>query len=349
MTSNGSLILAIVRERKKGYISMIQRIAILATLLGILTWLSPQVSAAGDFQNEIFVKFVGDVAHIASTGTLVSIDSSTIESPEVLAILNRHHAQTIVKMFSDGDTARIWRQLPDGQTIPEPNWAGIFKTSFPDSASAAAAVSELKDVSQVLFAEQNGLQHPQSNPPNDPLLVNQWALWNHGQYGLTVNADINAPEAWNIETGSSSLKIGLIGTGVKLDHPDLQGRVSGDWNGTNAHETAVAGVIGAITDNGVGIAGVNWHSQMISKWCGDEQLDVQRIHDKVIALVNEGASIINLNAGSENGDLIESQAISYACNSGVLVIAPAGNESTGAVNWPARHEKGCRSVSHQRL
>jgi subtilisin family serine protease len=337
MTSNGSPTLAIVRERKEGYISMIQRIAILATLLGILTWLSPQVSVAGDFQNEIFVRFVGDVAHVVSTGTSAPVDSSTIKSPEVLAILNRHQAQTIVKMFSDGDTARIWRQLADGQTIPEPNWFGIFKTSFPDSASAAAAVSDLKDASRVLFAQQNGLCYPQSNPPNDPLLVDQWALWNHGQYGLTVNADINAPEAWNIETGSSSLKIGLIGTGVKLDHPDLQGRVSGDWNQTLAHETAVAGVIGAITNNGEGIAGVNWNSPMLSKWVGNSFYDYQLIHDKTIALVNEGAKIINASYGGAGFSYIEMQAMCYAYNSNVLLIGAAGNDSSGTVFWPARH------------
>lgn len=87
---------------------MIQRIAFLATLLGVLTWLSPQVSVAGDFENEIFVRFVGDVAHVVSAGTPSPVDSNTVKSPEVLAILNRHHAQTIVKMFSDKDSARVW-------------------------------------------------------------------------------------------------------------------------------------------------------------------------------------------------------------------------------------------------
>lgn len=169
----------------------------------------------------------------------------------------------------------------------------------------------MNNASEVLFAEQNGLRFPQSNPTNDPLLTDQWALWNFGQHdGLTSDADIDAPEAWSIETGSSSLKIGLIGTGVKLDHPDLQGRVSGDWNQTSAHETAVAGVIGAIANNSIGIAGVNWHSQMISKWVGNGQYDYndQLVHDKVIALVNEGAKIINASYGGLNGSLIEMEA-----------------------------------------
>ncbi|MCX6832481.1 MAG: hypothetical protein NT028_10200 [candidate division Zixibacteria bacterium] len=76
---------------------MIQRMTFVAIALAILIWLSPQFSVASDFQNEIFVKFRGDVVHVASTGTSVAVDSGTIESPEVLAILNRHQAQTIVK------------------------------------------------------------------------------------------------------------------------------------------------------------------------------------------------------------------------------------------------------------
>ena len=125
--------------------------------------------------------------------------------------------------------------------------------------------------------------------PNDPRLDELWGLINTGQTGGTADADIDAELAWNVSTGSRGVVVGVIDTGVDYNHPELAanmwtnaGEIAGNgidddnngyvddvrgWDWVNddndpfddhSHGTHCAGTIGAIGDNGIGVAGVNW-------------------------------------------------------------------------------------------
>src|SRR5581483_618823 len=92
--------------------------------------------------------------------------------------------------------------------------------------------------------------------PNDPLIAKQWAL-----------TSINAPAAWDITTGSGSIVIAVLDSGVDVTHPDLAGKLvpgrnvvddSADVTDSFGHGTHVAGIAAAAGNNGVGIAGVSW-------------------------------------------------------------------------------------------
>ncbi len=135
--------------------------------------------------------------------------------------------------------------------------------------------------------------------PNDPYGGNLWGLNNIGQTGGTVNADIDAPEAWDYSTGSSSIIVAVIDSGVDYSHPDLTanmwmnpGEVPGnsidddgngyvdDVFGINAilgtgdpwddpfddggHGTHCAGTIAAVGNNSVGVVGVCWTAKIMA-------------------------------------------------------------------------------------
>ncbi len=155
-----------------------------------------------------------------------------------------------------------------------------------------------------------------NNLPDDLYFSLQWYLDNTGQSNPysgegTPDADIDAPEAWDIETGSPDVIIAIIDCGIDYTHPDLADNIwinedeipdnglDDDNNGyiddirgwnfyddnndlldLGGHGTAHAGVVASIGNNGIGIAGVCWHCKIMPLHCLDE-LDKYCIWDKI--------------------------------------------------------------------
>jgi subtilisin family serine protease len=170
--------------------------------------------------------------------------------------------------------------------------SNLYLVKIPAHLSVPEAIARYKGYANVLYAEPNYIvrkaQHVQLTP-NDPNFTQLWGLHNTGQTGGTPDADIDAPEAWDITTGSSSVVVFVIDTGVDYNHPDLNANlwrnpgeipsngIDDDGNGYvddiygidtfyndtdpfdgDGHGTHVSGTIGAIGNNNVGVVGVNW-------------------------------------------------------------------------------------------
>ena len=115
--------------------------------------------------------------------------------------------------------------------------------------------------------------------PNDALFKNQWGLNNTGQTGGTPDADIDAPEAWADGTGDPNVLIAILDTGIDQSHEDLAAKIVANkdftsspngWEDMYGHGTHCAGIAAAITDNGVGVAGVGYNCGLINgKVLGD--------------------------------------------------------------------------------
>jgi subtilisin family serine protease len=106
--------------------------------------------------------------------------------------------------------------------------------------------------------------------PNDPQFVSQWHYHNTGQQSGTPDADIDLPEAWDIEKGNPAIVVAIIDDGIQFNHPDLAANmwqnVQGHYgynfvNNTSTitpgnHGTHVAGTVAAVTHNNTGVAGI---------------------------------------------------------------------------------------------
>lgn len=155
---------------------------------------------------------------------------------------------------------------------------------------------------------------------------------------------IKLSQAWEYGTGSSSVKVAIIDTGVHASHLDLDdGRILGGFDVTqgknipaatnsddNGHGTAVAGVIGATANNGKGIAGINWQVGIIpvKALAADGTGTISDVASGIVWAAENGAHIINLSLGGPGfgNDQTLNNAIIYAYNKGVTIVSAAGND-----------------------
>ena len=172
--------------------------------------------------------------------------------------------------------------------------------------------------------------------PNDEYYDGQWALYT-----------MNLESAWNFETGSNEVYVAVIDSGVDRSNPDLinadirQGwdvifDDIVDWDSTG-HGSLVTGIIGASTNNGIGISAVNWNVAIIPYRVVyyDGSIYSSDVAAAIYAAADVGADVINLSLGGTTNDTVVSNAIAYALSKGTIVVAAAGNSGTTAYMYPA--------------
>jgi len=198
-------------------------------------------------------------------------------------------------------------------------------------------VSDQTTTTQEVSSESNSASS--SIIPNDTYFYRLYGMHNTGQafYGSlsgTADDDVDAPEAWSYTTGSSNVIVAVVDSGVQTDHPDLSGNVLTGYNfitdtegqtDDNGHGTHCAGTIGAIGNNGKGVAGVCWNVTILP--CKFLDSSGSGYTSDAIEAINyardEGASIIS---NSWGGDYYSSSLKSAIENSGALVVCAAGND-----------------------
>ncbi|MGD2246481.1 MAG: S8 family serine peptidase, partial [Candidatus Aminicenantes bacterium] len=205
--------------------------------------------------------------------------------------------EVLIKFKPEADRLIKQRLLLDnGMTIKESfKYTGIQVIKLPPDTSVEKAIEILIMDPTVEYVEPNFIFRI-NIIPNDPMFDELWGLHNTGQTGGTPDADIDAPEAWDIHTGTEDVVVGVIDSGVDYTHEDLAanmwinqaeatgvGGVDDDSNGyiddfyginaitgsgdpmdDNGHGTHCSGTIGAVGDNGVGIVGVNWDVEIMA-------------------------------------------------------------------------------------
>lgn len=232
-----------------------------------------------------------------------------------------------------------------------------------DDGDAEAAIASLEQHSDVLYAEPNYIYEKTDITPNDLRFSDLWGLHNTSQTvnGVTgtADADIDAPEAWDTTTGSSSVVVAVVDTGVAYDHPDLAPNiwsnsdedsgngVDDDGNGfvddvrgwdfvgddndpfdLNLHGTHVAGTIGAQGNNNAGVVGVNWDVSLmplrvLNNAGTGTNADITAAFNYA---GNNGADVANASLGGGGFSQAMRDAINGA--SDTLFVVAAGNDAS---------------------
>jgi subtilisin family serine protease len=196
--------------------------------------------------------------------------------------------------------------------------------------------------------------------PDDPDYQRglQWHLNNRGQFGAKADIDIDAPEGWRVRNSAEEVIVAVIDTGIRYTHEDLAdnmwhnpGEIPGngiddDGNGVvddyyglnalarngdpwddNGHGTHIAGIIGAVGNNGKGIAGVAWNVRLMALKFLDRN-NRGSVAD-AIRCINyarvKGAHIINASWTSEQYTGALHTAIDWARKVGIIYVVCAGN------------------------
>ena len=189
-----------------------------------------------------------------------------------------------------------------------------------------AAVEAYRRNPNVVFAEVNGF-YAAIWTPNDPYYGQQW------QY-----PKIQAPDAWAVVTGTSQVAIAILDTGIDQSHEDLRSKVaqnvnfttSGSFDDKYGHGTHVAGSAAAATNNGLGVAGTCPNCALYNvKVLGDNGSGAWSwIANGIVWAADNGAKVINMSLGGSTGSSTVEDAVNYAWNKGVVLVAAAGNSGS---------------------
>jgi thermitase len=232
----------------------------------------------------------------------------------------------LVKLTADAPDDVLDQILGDDDDdgVEEIPGIGVKIISVPEQATDAV-LRALQHNPRIEFAEQDHLLIPDL-VPNDPYYSSEWHLPN-----------VHADTAWNTTTGSSSIVIGIIDTGVDGTHPDLAGKLVAGWNfydnnsntsDVYGHGTAVAGTAGAAANNSIGIAGVAWGCKLMPIRVSDTSgLAYESTIAKAINwAADQGVRVCNLSFGAAQSSTIATAAQYLQSKGGVLCVS-SGNES----------------------
>lgn len=349
--------------------------------LSTLPLMGQSVQADAPVPGLINIKFSANaVGEINQT-----LRSEQISNPEVrsiLALSGFDRGEKIFRHFEERDTLATSRRT--GEQVRLIDLSRWYMLQVADTVNIEQLAQRLMELPGIEAASPEFLMKPQRTCPSqyicpdDPRFQfgQQWGLFNFNNPGN----DIHAPQAWQLNTGRSDVIVAIVDGGIDYNHIDLdpgnrsrviQGYDVADGNsdpmddipsqyGFANHGTAVAGIIGAITDNSQQVAGVMWDVKIMpvkvahtsSPWWNPFgwvfEAGTNALNSDIAAGVDyarqNGADIINLSLGGEgvSGEWYSTfynnpvtQATYNAYLSDVLVVTSMGNDGEEKLNYPA--------------
>ncbi len=243
-----------------------------------------------------------------------------------------------------------------------PKFENIAILRFKDKVDIKVIIQELNASGLLEYAEPNYLcsgsavfdEAPQGIP-NDYISRLYWAKndgsftgFTSGQPNPVVGADVDAVEAWDITTGSSSIVLAVCDTGIDPTNQEFSGRIVSGYDFVNSdsnpiddqgHGTNVTGIATMTGNNNFGLAGMDWKCKImpVKVLDSNNKGTWANLAQGITFAVDNGADVINMSIGGSNGSQTLYTAIQYAANNGVTMVASMGNDDANVSNYPASY------------
>ena len=251
-----------------------------------------------------------------------------VETSSIKPIANDDHV--IVKLKDNASSAPLKGLYQSKELIK----GGAYDIEVKDGKDIEEVIEKLEADPKVEYAEPDYLRSA-SVTPNDYYWSLQWGL-----------SKISAPAGWDQHTGSPSIIVAVVDTGVDTAHPDLSGKIVAGYDYVNndndpmddhGHGTHVAGISAASTNNGIGVAGVGWNVKIMPMkvLSGSGNGYDSWVASGIRGAVDRGAHVINLSLGGAGFSQTLKDATDYAISKNVVVVAASGNTGSATVNYPA--------------
>jgi subtilisin family serine protease len=343
-----------------------QKIRVLNFIFGLGIFLSFSSAAAE-------VKTTSQSAQYLPDRVIVKFATGSIAGPKRGALLAYAMPKNVVDILSGFGAAETEQLFPPDQNPLQRKSAGvdlssIYEFRFNQPVDVMKLARRLRQQQNVVYAEPVYIRKI-FYTPNDPNL----GIQQH----LTL---IKAREAWDLTKGDTSVVIAIIDTGVDWQHADLQANIwrnhreipgngidddrngyvddirGWDFGGLTGtpdndpredaadHGTLVAGVASAMTDNGLGVAGVGFNCKIMPVKVSQHNVRtssgaalIVHAYKGIVYAADNGAHVINCSWGGGGASQLEQDVMDYATQRGALVVAAAGNEDTNALLFPAAY------------
>lgn len=276
-----------------------------------------------------------------TSGDNTIVQYQMVESVNDVWLIKSKHGK------SDNAFNFIKENFKDNQhTATHLSHLGIIKLELNSDEQCLKIFDKLNDCKDIDYIVPDKIITVENTTPNDPQFLQQWDMFT-----------IDMPQVWDFNIGNSDVVVAVIDTGIDYTHEDLIDNLYSDpvdgshgWecfngnlvkggNDVYGHGTHCAGTIGAVSNNGIGVAGMNWNVKLQSfKFLGSGGSgtfsDAAILFNKIIDLkVNGGVNIrvtSNSWGGSGPPDKITIDALEAMSNAGILSIFAAGNSAANA-------------------
>ena len=252
------------------------------------------------------------------------------------AVFKKYNVTSIKQPFSNADVEKILR---------------IFKIKFEDISQIDNVLADLSRIDGLYNVERVPLYHTMATP-NDPYYGMQFSSTCNVQWYLDV---INAQAAWDISYGSTAGKVGIVDGAILETHEDLQNVIVAAYDGETdtegsssppsntyewSHGTHCSGLIGAETNNGVGIASIgSGVSIYAAKGGRDSDGQLYYIAEGLNWQATQPINVLSLSLGGTGSSTNEQDFYTYLHDTkDIVILAAAGNDGTTEQNYPAAYD-----------